>query len=84
MKNHKRATFGLSIFIALLCLNGCDIALPWQGSGALYIAEKGKIVCKDVDSVTFVSSRSTEYKVNGQLFETDAALDYYQGKKCEQ
>jgi hypothetical protein len=68
----------------LLCLQGCGTASPWQGAGALYIAEKGKIVCKDVDSVTFVHSRSTEYKINGQLFETDAALDYHQGKKCEQ
>jgi len=84
MKNLKRATYGLSFLIALLCLQGCGSASPWQGAGALYIAEKGKIVCKDVESVTFVSSRSTKYKVNGQLFETEASLDYYGGQKCEQ
>lgn len=84
MKNIKRSALCLSFLIALLCLQGCGIASPWQGSGALYIAEKGKIICKDVDSVIFVSSRTTKYKAHGQLFQTDAALDYHQGKKCEQ
>ena len=76
-KNRKLLATLLSV---LLCV-GCSS--PWQGAGSLYIAEKGSIKCYDVDSVAFVSSRYTTYKIQGKDYSTGGALDYYAGQKCE-
>ena len=77
IKNNKLLIVLLSV---LLCV-GCSS--PWQGAGALYVAEKGNIICYEVDSVEFVGSRYTTYKIQGKGYSTESALDYYAGQKCE-
>lgn len=67
--------------MGLILLSGCDS--PWQGSGALYIAKKGVIECVQVDAVTFISTRITEYTINGIDYTTHAALDYYANEQCK-
>jgi hypothetical protein len=57
--------FLLTIVLAALC-SGC-LDSPFQGGGSLYLAKKGVIKCVDAESVTFVSSRHTEYEVKGGL-----------------
>ena len=77
IKNSKLLIVLLSV---LLCV-GCTS--PWQGVGSLYVAEKGVIKCYNVDSVKFVGSRYTTYKIDGKGYSTESALDYYAGQKCE-
>jgi len=71
----------LAVLLTVLLCVGCSS--PWQGGGSLYVAEKGKINCYDVDSVEFVGSRYTTYSIQGKSYSTESALDYYAGQKCE-
>ena len=46
MKNLKRSTFVLSIFIALLCLQGCG-----ENTGGIYQVEKYRCTSEQLDLV---------------------------------
>jgi hypothetical protein len=78
--NGKKYTVLIVVFTALLFVSACGS--PWQGKGALYIFQKGEGKCIDVDSVVFVSSRRTTYKINGTEYITQSAPEYYSDKKC--
>jgi len=76
----KKTTWLAVCLTALLVASGCSS--PVQGSGALYLTDKDKIKCINVDSVTFWGSRYTTYTVDGKDFSTQSALEYFPNILC--
>jgi hypothetical protein len=72
MKNFKRATFGLSFLIALLCLCGCEVKVDntdaevelYKCSGEqLELVKKEMEICKEtgyLDSYCFRQAKKTQ------------------------
>lgn len=74
--------YAIAVFVLLI--SGCDEMLPWQGRGALWIYEKGNSVCVDVISVSFISSRLTNYtRLDGAELRTFSPVDFFANGRCE-
>ena len=70
------------LILSALLLVGCGDSSPWQDAGALYIFSDGKIKCVDVESVTFVAARNTDYVVKGKKYNVAIALEYQPNNQC--
>lgn len=60
----------------------CGDLSPEQGPGALWLHERDKVRCVNVQSIHFMASRWVRYAENGETKETGAPLDYRRGETC--
>ncbi len=81
MNLQKTATLYLVGSIALLA--GCGKYSPEQGAGELWIYERGKARCVNVDSLSLRASRWNVYTLeDGTGHEIPGPFEYYAGKHC--
>lgn len=77
-----KSLIGLSLLTAVLA-TGCGSASPEQGAGELWLYERGKARCVDVDHISFLSAHWTVYTLtDGTSHEVPGPFEYYAGKHC--
>lgn len=85
-KDYSRAQVGRPVRLLALTIEcllvACGDANPRQGPGALWLHERDKVRCVDVQSITFVASRWVRYVEAGETKETGVPLDYRRGETC--
>jgi hypothetical protein len=77
----ERRVRPLALLLACL-LAACGDASPMQGTGALWLHERGMVRCVNVQRITFVASRWVRYVEAGETKETGVPLDYRRGETC--
>jgi hypothetical protein len=68
----------------ILLLAGCGKYSPEQGSGELWLYERGEARCVNVDRISFRASLWTVYTLeDGTSHNVPGPFEYYAGKRCD-